>query len=152
MTMKREASIDDSYSDIPSIPITTIGIHNFHHSNLNIQAQNLTEIQSNFQPNSRANKKSVKITPKSSGESHTSSGSGSTFKPRSSTLNGTQRDKFHQRIKEQYEGLEISEASYRFYITEQSSVRRAREELERSPDGMLIFHIIFSYRFLFRYF
>lgn len=57
----------------------------------------------------------------------------------SSTLTNAQAEKFRQRIEEEYDGLQRSEARYCYYISDQSDVKRARQELERATNGTLSF-------------
>lgn len=145
--MKRVASNDDSSSDISSTIVSNKHVDNSHHYNGRKQTKNLKEIPQNAQKirKLRPFKKSGKLTSLPSDETHTSLGSGHTSNIRSSRLNNAQAENFQQRIKEECEGLKRADARHRYYITDPTAIRHAREQLENCDiDGRLIFQRIFT--------
>jgi hypothetical protein len=147
MATKRTTISDDSASDFGSSLILTTDQNNVNHSNVGKRVQKSKDVPKHFQTvrGSKPRKKPVKITPTSSYGSRSSSGSINVSKPRSAALNSTQAENFHRRIENEYETLQRSEAAYCFYI--ENSYIRAREELQRSDDGVLKFQNNFSIKF-----
>jgi len=88
---------------------------------------------------SRPLKNHVKATSLSSNESHSSFESATILNARSSTLTSAKLEDFRQRIEKEYHGLQTTEAGYRYYINDQSLLKRARSELEQAANGTLIF-------------
>jgi len=84
-------------------------------------------------------KNHVQATALSSNESRSSFESVTTLNARSSTLTSAKSEDFRQRIEKEYDGLQTTEAGYRYYINDQSLLKRARSELERAANGTLIF-------------
>jgi hypothetical protein len=99
-----------------------------------------SDVHSSLIPNIPTTYKNhVQATALSSNDSHSSFESVITLNARSSTLTSAKSEDFRQRIEKEYDGLQTTEAGYRYYINDQSLLKRARSELERAANGTLIF-------------
>jgi hypothetical protein len=83
-------------------------------------------------------KKSSKIAPVLSGNSHSSFASSAATKVSVRRLTKLESEKFSRRIEEQYEILQISEARYCYYIVDQRVSAYAHEQLKKATDGTFV--------------